>query len=90
MATAIEPRLPPLVAGDKLTRDEFLRRWEAHPEIKNAELIGGTVFMASPVSVQHGDTDADVGIWLGTYKVAIPGTACGLSKMGCPHELTRD
>jgi Putative restriction endonuclease len=77
MATAIEPRIPPLVAGDKLTREEFLRRWEAHPEIKNAELIGGMVFMTSPVSVQHGDMDADVGIWLGTYRVATPGTACG-------------
>src|ERR1700719_1907905 len=46
MATAAELRVPPLVAGDKLTRREFLRRWEADPEIKNAELIGGMVFMS--------------------------------------------
>jgi Uma2 family endonuclease len=77
MATVVEKSVPPLVAGDKLTRAEFLRRWEAHPEIKNAELIGGIVYMASPVSVEHGDMDGDVGTWLGTYKAATPGTASG-------------
>ncbi len=77
MATAVEQRVPPLAAGDKLTREEFLRRWEAHPEIKKAELIGGLVFMASPVSVEHGDMEGDVGTWLGVYKAATPGTAGG-------------
>jgi len=71
--------VPPLDTGDKLTREEFLRRWEAHPEIKNAELIGGIVYMASPVSVEHGDMDGEVGGWLYTYKVATPGTASGHS-----------
>jgi Uma2 family endonuclease len=80
MATVVEKSVPPLVAGDKLTRAEFLRRWEAHPEIKNAELIGGIVYMASPVSVEHGDMDGDVGTWLGTYKAATPGTASGHNK----------
>jgi hypothetical protein len=77
MATTLEERVPPLAAGDKLTREEFLRRWEAHPQIKNAELLGGMVFMSSPVSVEHGDMDGHVGIWLGTYKMATPGTAFG-------------
>jgi Putative restriction endonuclease len=77
MATISEPRVPPLVAGDKLTRAEFLRRWELHPEIKNAELLGGLVYMASPVSVEHGDMDGDLGTWLGVYKAATPGTASG-------------
>jgi Uma2 family endonuclease len=77
MATAVEQRVPPLVAGDKLTREEFLRRWEANPEIKNAELIGGIVYMSSPVSVEHGDMDGDLGTWLGHYKAATPGTASG-------------
>ena len=51
MATAIEPLSP----GDQLTRaEEFLRPiWEAHPEIKRAELLGGIVYMPSPLSVQH-------------------------------------
>jgi hypothetical protein len=66
-----------LEAGDKLTRAEFLRRWEAHPEINKAELIGGIVFMPSALSVDHGDMDSDVGVWLGTYRIATPGTASG-------------
>jgi hypothetical protein len=33
MGTKIEQRVPPLEAGDRLTRAEFLRRWEAHPEM---------------------------------------------------------
>jgi Uma2 family endonuclease len=77
MATVSEPTSPPLDAGDKLSRKEFLRRWEAHPEIKNAELIGGIVYMSSPVTVAHGETEADVGGWLTVYKAATPGTACG-------------
>jgi len=77
MATAVEQRVPPLAAGDKLTREEFLSRWEADPEIKNAELIGGIVYMPSPVSVEHGDMDGDLGTWLGTYKAGTPGTASG-------------
>jgi Uma2 family endonuclease len=78
MAT-VEMRVPPLVAGDKLTREEFMRRWEAHPEIKLAELIGGVVFMPSPVSSDHGETDGDTGTWLGVYKAATPGTVIGLN-----------
>jgi hypothetical protein len=77
MATIVAQRIPPLVPGDKLTRAEFLRRWEAHPEIKNAELLGGIVYMPSPVSVEHGDMDGDVGGWLSVYRAATPGTACG-------------
>src|SRR5438552_16015933 len=77
MATAVEERVPPLTPGDHLTRSEFLRRWEAHPENNNAELIGGTVFMSSPVSVEHGDSDGDVGTWLGVYRAGTPGTASG-------------
>ena len=37
MATVIE-QIPPLAPGDNLSREEFLRRWEHHPEIKKAEL----------------------------------------------------
>jgi hypothetical protein len=79
MVTTTGQRVPPLAAGDKLTRTEFLRRWEAHPEIRKAELIGGLVFMPSPLSVEHSEMDGDVGIWLGTYRLATPGTASGHS-----------
>jgi len=77
MATAVIERVPELAAGDKLTREEFLARWEANPEITKAELIGGIVFMPSPVSVEHGEMEGALGTWLGTYIAATPGTASG-------------
>jgi Uma2 family endonuclease len=76
MAT-VEEAVPPLSFGDRLSRKEFLRIWEAHPEIKRAELIGGMVYMPSPVSAEHGDTDLDLATWIGHYKAWTPGTAGG-------------
>ena len=32
--STVEQEIPMLVAGDRLTRDEFLRRWEAMPNVK--------------------------------------------------------
>jgi Uma2 family endonuclease len=74
MATVEEKKFPPLVEGQRLTRDEFMRRWECHPEIKRAELIGGMVYMPSPVGVDHGEMDIDVGFWLAYYAIFTPGT----------------
>jgi Uma2 family endonuclease len=53
--------------GDRLTRDEFLRRWEQLPELKHAELIEGVVYLASPVSYAHGSYDSLFQQWLGYY-----------------------
>ena len=86
MASVIEQAVPPLVPGDKLTREEFFRRWELHPEIKNAELIGGIVYMSSPVSVEHGDTESDIGSWVLNYRVFTPGTASGHNTTACMEE----
>jgi len=72
MAT-VEQEVPPLVAGDFLSRDEFLRRWEAMPQLKRAELIQGVVYVPSPLSLDHGDTDLHVGTWIGVYEAATPG-----------------
>ena len=41
--------VPELENGDRLTRDEFERRYEAMPDLKKAELIEGVVYMPSPV-----------------------------------------
>ncbi len=48
---------PPLQNGDRLTSTEFLRRHEAMPQLKKAELLEGIVFMGSPVSSVHGEPD---------------------------------
>ena len=72
-AAPVEVDVPPLVAGDKLTRDEFLRRWEAMPGVKFAELIGGIVYMPSPLSLRHGSGDNKINTWLGVYAASTPG-----------------
>ena len=41
--------VPELENGDRLTRAEFERRYEAMPEVKKAELIEGVVYNPSPV-----------------------------------------
>jgi len=69
----VETTVPPLVAGDMLTLDEFLRRWEAMPDVKHAELIEGVVYMPSPVGPDHGDVDATLGGWLTVYALSTPG-----------------
>lgn len=70
----IKTDIEPLVAGDKLTVDEFLRRWETMPELKKAELIGGVVYMPSPLSVGHGRSDLGLGYLLMHYALQTPGT----------------
>jgi Uma2 family endonuclease len=59
--------------GDYLSRDEFLRRWEAMPQLKFAELIEGVVYMPSPLSWSHGTRDSEIGAWLAVYRAATPG-----------------
>jgi len=70
----------PLFAGQRLKRDEFLRRWEAMPEVKHAELIGGLVYMPSPVSVDHGSHDSLVIGWLSYYAARTLGCSAGNDK----------
>jgi Uma2 family endonuclease len=52
---------------------EFLRRYEAMPELKKAELIEGVVYMGSPVSAEHGEPDGLIHTWLGLYAANSPG-----------------
>jgi Uma2 family endonuclease len=64
---------PPLVPGERLTRDEFERRYEAMPDVR-AELLDGVVYvMASPVSLSHGTPHADLIGWLAIYRFQTPG-----------------
>ncbi|MDJ1181817.1 Uma2 family endonuclease [Roseofilum casamattae] len=66
--------LPPLENGDKLTRSEFERRYNAMPRVKKAELIEGIVYIASaPRAKFHGKPHAHIMAWLGVYEAATPG-----------------
>jgi Putative restriction endonuclease len=72
------PGVPPLEQGDRLTAKEFERRFDAMPGLKKAELIGGRVYMSSPVRVEfHGEPRADAIGWLAFYKTYTPGTQLG-------------
>ncbi len=43
------------------------------PELENAELIDGVVYMPSPLSLSHGLFDAKFGLLLQTYVLKTPG-----------------
>jgi Uma2 family endonuclease len=78
MNIPLRPTPPPLEPGDRLTRDEFERRYQAMPHVKKAELIEGEVFMSSPVSWEfHGSPHIDIAGWLAVYKASTPGTDVG-------------
>jgi len=71
------PFIPPLRHGDRLTRDEFERRYSAVPENIKAELLDGVVYMATPVTNDHCAPHFDLITWLGLYRIAKPGVVGG-------------
>jgi len=75
LSTVVRP--PGLVTGERLTVEEFLRRWEELPDLKNAELIDGVVYVPSPVSLDHGSFDILIHMWLAYYAQATPGCKGG-------------
>src|SRR3954451_16946665 len=70
--------IPPLENGDRLTRAEFERRFDAMPGLKKAELIEGIVGLGPPVSHEHyGKPHFQSVGWLGRYATATPGVEGG-------------
>ena len=64
----------PLANGDRLTRQEFERRYATRPDLKKAELIEGVVYMPSPVRfAAHAQPHGAVLAWLATYCAYTPG-----------------
>src|SRR5271157_2542451 len=67
--------IPPLENGDRLTRAEFERRYDAMPELKKAELVEGR--FTSPHRSDTGGTATRIPGWLpgwGTMKQTPPGS----------------
>ena len=65
---------PPLREGDHLNAEEFHRRYEAMPELKNARLIDGVVHMSSPMCFhRHGRPHSEIHGWLYLYSRFLPG-----------------
>jgi Uma2 family endonuclease len=72
-ANAEESSIPPLENGDHLDQKTFHERYEAMPEDTRAELIGGIVFMSSPLKRPHGRMHVRAAHWLAEYEDATPG-----------------
>jgi len=60
--------LPPLVAGEHLDQPTFHERYGAMPDDTWAELVGGVVYMPSPVRSEHGGFDDVAVYWTGHYR----------------------
>jgi hypothetical protein len=73
-ARSLLQRVPLLESGDRLSREEFERRYHAMPNRYKAELIEGVVFVSSPVRAIHATPHSDMITWLGTYRAGTPGT----------------
>jgi Uma2 family endonuclease len=68
---------PPLVAGEHLDQPTFHERYEAMPDGTWAELVGGVVYMPSPVRSERSEPDDDVAYWLVHYKRHTKGLRSG-------------
>jgi Uma2 family endonuclease len=67
-------KVPPLKAGQRLSRAEFYRRWEAMPDLKHAERIEGVVYMQAAIrAVDHGHPHGQLIMWLYHYEAHTPG-----------------
>ena len=72
------PKVLPLENGDRLTRHEFERRYQATGHIKKAELIEGVVYVASPLRFEpHAEPHSSIVGWLWVYRTATPNVRLG-------------
>ena len=72
--------IPPLENGDRLSREEFERRYEAMvDDCSKVELIEGRVYMAAAALRlnSHGRPHGRLMTWLGCYEAATIGTIIG-------------
>ena len=80
----LSSRILPLENGDRLSRDEFERRYYTMPHVKKAELIEGVVYVASPLRFEpHAEPHGNLIVWLGNYKVVTPDVRLGDNPTVC-------
>ncbi len=66
--------VPYLENGDRLTRAEFERRYDATPNLRKAELIEGVAYLPSPTRHrEHAGPQSEVNGWLYHYAAYTPG-----------------
>lgn len=66
-----------LHTGDRMTREEFHRLYEQTPPDFKAELIGGIVYVSSPMKLRHGTNHLPLGTLFFAYEGHTPGVECG-------------
>lgn len=67
--------IAPLENGDRLSREEFERRYAAMPANCKAERIEGLVYMAAALRFKsHGLPHSHLNSWMTTYSAFTPGT----------------
>ncbi len=66
-----------LHTGDRMTREEFHRVYEVMPEDFKAELIGGIVYVSSPLGLRHGSAHPPLSTLFYVYQSHTPGVECG-------------
>jgi hypothetical protein len=71
--------VPPLENGDRLSRDEFERRYAVMPRSCKAQLIEGRVYMSAAALRlnSHGRPHGRLMTWLGYYEAATIGSIVG-------------
>jgi hypothetical protein len=72
-ATLDARTVPLLINGDRMEQAEFHRRYEACAADEKFELVGGIVYMASPLRLAHGLYDEELAFLFKTYSKATPG-----------------
>ena len=82
MSTISRPTIPQgerleLHTGDRMTREEFHRIHQQMPADVKAELIGGIVYVASPLSIRHGPNHLPLGSLFFAYEAHTPGVQSG-------------
>jgi Uma2 family endonuclease len=75
----IVPALPPeeLHSGDRLSREEFHRIYERMPPDFKAELVGGIVYVASPLKRPHSTDHVFLTGLFANYVLGTPGVEAG-------------
>lgn len=71
--SGFDGQIPELHNGDRMTQLEFHRVYRQMPERFKAELIGGIVYVASPLKLRHGNRHLLLGTAFTLYEGATPG-----------------
>lgn len=71
------PNVPGLDNGDRMSREEFHKLYEHAPKDFRAELIGGIVYVASPLRRTHGIAHPSLSTLFFIYQGYTPGVEVG-------------